>query len=137
MTLDEKRRYDALYDMFDIQGAYLDAGGTFLVVLAGDRVVGTGALRRIDETTCEIRRLWLLRDYRSKGWGRKLSQQLVDFATARGYHTIRLLVEMPHQQKPAVALYRSLGFDPVTWLNDPPGAMIMEKQLQPLFQADR
>ena len=41
----------------------------FLVVLDEDRLVGTGAVRQIDDTICELKRMWLLTEYHGQGIG--------------------------------------------------------------------
>jgi hypothetical protein len=45
-------------DMDQIGDHYTAPAGTLLVLLDDDRVVGTGAIRRIDEFTCELKRMW-------------------------------------------------------------------------------
>ena len=54
-TLEESIRHflaaGKLKDMDDLQANYFKAGGTFLVALNGEQVVGSGALRRLDEET--------------------------------------------------------------------------------------
>src|SRR5277367_1730894 len=63
-------------DMDAISSQYAAPSGTFLVLMDGERVVGTGAIRRLDEQTCELRRLWFLPAYRGKGYGTKMSELL-------------------------------------------------------------
>jgi putative acetyltransferase len=58
--------FEDMNDGFAVYGAPF---GTFLVLLDGDDVVGTGAIRRLDDQTCELKRMWLLPPYRGTGLG--------------------------------------------------------------------
>lgn len=101
-----------LSDMDNIQGGYFENGGTFLVTTDGDQIVGTGAIRRFEGDTCELKRLWLLTEYHGKGLGYRMMQELLEFARQRGYRRIRLETH-PTQQKRAVDFYERLGFHEV------------------------
>ena len=70
--------------------------------------VGCGALRRIDATTGEIRRMFVTRGARRDGVARALLARLEADALALGYR--RLVLETGIRQKPAMALYRASGW---------------------------
>ncbi|NWG08601.1 MAG: GNAT family N-acetyltransferase [Chloroflexi bacterium] len=112
-TLDESMAfYDAkgvLEDMDDVQKSYFDDNGTFLVLIDKDRIVGTGAIKKIDAETCELKRLWFLREYRGKGLGHQMMQELLTFARSRGYRRVRLETD-PVAQSQALNFYKRLGF---------------------------
>jgi hypothetical protein len=75
------------------------------------------ALRRLDDETCELKRMWLLPPI--AGWlGRKMAQQLLDIAVRRGYKRTRLDTS-PRQQQ-ALRLYTKIGFQPIERYNDGP-----------------
>jgi putative acetyltransferase len=116
-----------LADMDNLQQHYAAPHGAFLVLLDDERVVGTAALRRLDDETCELKRMWLLPPYRGLGWGRKMAQQLLDIAVRRGYKRTRLDTS-PRQQQ-ALRLYTKIGFQPIERYNDGPCEIFMEKQL--------
>jgi len=98
-----------LHDMEDIQKHYFDNGGTFLVLLDEGKIVGTGALNRLEDGVGEIKRLWLLADYQGKGWGYRLMQQLLEEARRQGYKKLRLETSPEYQQR-AYMFYKKLGF---------------------------
>ncbi len=98
-----------LDDMDDIQQTYLGNDGTFLVMTDEDRIIGTGAIRKFDDTSCELKRVWLLFDYHGKGLGYKMIQELLAFARGKGYQRIRLETDRDNQHR-AYELYRRLGF---------------------------
>jgi GNAT superfamily N-acetyltransferase len=70
--------------------------------------VGCGALRRVDATTGEVRRMFVTREARREGIGRALLARLEADALALGYR--RLVLETGTRQKPAMALYRASGW---------------------------
>ena len=70
--------------------------------------VGCGALRRIDATTVEVRRMFVTREARREGVARALLARLEADALALGYRS--LVLETSAKQKPAMALYRASGW---------------------------
>jgi GNAT superfamily N-acetyltransferase len=101
----------ALQDLDEAHPTYFENGGVVLVVLADGSVVGTGAVLRIDDELCELKRMFLLREYRGQGLGRKLGEELLRFARAQGYRRMRL--GSNKELTASHALYRKLGFKPI------------------------
>jgi putative acetyltransferase len=97
-----------LRDVDTFQQTYMDHKGTFLVVLDDGNVVGTGAVKYLDQTTAELKRLWLLEEYHGQGIGYQVTAQLLDFARSQGYLRIRL--QTGSNQHRAIAFYKKLGF---------------------------
>jgi putative acetyltransferase len=114
-------------DMDEVASQYAAPSGTFLVLMDGQRVVGTGAIRRLDEQTCELKRMWFLPAYRGKGHGGRMAELLFEFARGAGYKRMRL--DTIPQLEAANKLYRRLGFYPIERYNDGPGTVFMEKEL--------
>jgi putative acetyltransferase len=98
-----------LEDMDDIQKAYFENKGTFLVMVNRDQIIGTGAIRRMDNEICELKHLWFLKEYRGRGLGYRMTQELLSFARDKGYQRVRLATD-PVYQKPALDFYKRLGF---------------------------
>lgn len=92
--------------------------GRLYVALADDRVVGCIALRRFDETRCELKRLYVVPELRGCGIARALTRQLIADAREIGYRQI-LLDTLPFLRE-AIALYESEGFYQVERYNDSP-----------------
>ncbi len=117
-----------LHDMDDVQQTYFDDDGIFLVMTDDEQIIGTGAIRKIDDRTCELKRLWLLFPYHGKGLGYRLLQQLLSFARDRGYQRIRLETDRNDQSR-AYQLYKRLGFYEIPRYSDNVNDAAMEMVL--------
>ncbi|WKZ42275.1 MAG: GNAT family N-acetyltransferase [Anaerolineales bacterium] len=103
--------------------------GIFLVVLDDDRLVGTGALKRMDPSTAELKRLWLLEEYQGRGIGYQVVMRLFTFAREKGYSSIRL--QTGSEQTRAITFYKKLGFHEIECYNDKTDEISMEILLSP------
>lgn len=122
------RRYDAMADLDDVRSHYFD-NGTFLVAIADGRVVGSGAIRRLNDDICELKRMWFLKDYRGQGLATKMTQILLDFARKTTYKKIRLDITDAQKQAQALKLYKRLGFYFIERYNEGSCTVFMEKML--------
>ena len=117
-----------LHDMDDFQHSYLDNDGIFLVITADDQIIGTGAIRKLDDSICELKRVWLLFEYHAQGLGYRLIQELLSFARAKGYRRIRLETDRDDQSR-AYNLYKRLGFYEIPRYSDNEDDAAMEMRL--------
>lgn len=95
-------------DLNDIESFYLVGSGEFLVGLIGDQLVAMGALRKIDEEVCEIKRMRVHPEFQRRGFGQQILDSLEARAREVGYSILRL--DTTAQQTPAQALYRKNGY---------------------------
>lgn len=126
---DDLKRYDSMSDIDNVQSHYFDSNGTFLVLFDENRVVGTGAIRKLDDETCELKRMWFLKEYRGKGNGLQMAQMLFDFAKQAGYKKVRLDLANEERQSQALKFYKKLGFYPIERYNNSPCDVFMEMSL--------
>ena len=85
-----------------------DPRAGFVVARRGGQPVGCGALRRIDETTVEIKRMYVAPATRRHGIARRLLAELERVAAGHGYQ--RIILETGTRQPEALALYESSGY---------------------------
>jgi putative acetyltransferase len=97
-----------LHDVDNFQREYVENRGLFLVVMDDEKLVGTGAIKRLEENIAELKRLWLLEEYHGQRIGYQVVLQLLDFARAHGYEKVRL--QTSQKQERAVRFYTRLGF---------------------------
>ena len=79
------------------------------LALDDDRIVGSVQLKRLDETTAEVKRLYVKPTERGAGIGRTLVEVVLAEATSGGFETLRLGVAPYHER--AQSLYLDLGFE--------------------------
>jgi putative acetyltransferase len=117
VTLDSFREVflgyeDDLTDVAAFETIYRAPDGLFLVVLDGEQLIGTGAVRRLDNETAEIKRMWLNPAYHGQGIGYRVLRQLLAFAREQGYREAYLTTSS--LQTRAIAFYERVGFQRVT-----------------------
>ncbi len=114
-------------DMEDVEANYFQNGGVFFAVLDDDRLIGSGALRKLDEKTAELKRMWLLESHHGRGIGYQVIQRLFEFARSMGYTHIRL--QTGSEQARACAFYKRVGFYEIPSYNETSGEVYMEIEL--------
>jgi putative acetyltransferase len=97
-----------LEDVDNYQQVYMENNGLFLVVLDDEKVIGTGAIKKLEENVAELKRLWLLEEYHGQKIGYQVVKRLLDFARAHGYKKVRL--QTGEKQQRAIRFYTRLGF---------------------------
>jgi GNAT superfamily N-acetyltransferase len=82
--------------------------GAFLIAYLADHPIACGAIRRIDPTTGEIKRMYVREAHRNQGVARAVLAALESEARALGF--TRLVLETGPRQPAAVALYTRAGY---------------------------
>lgn len=82
--------------------------GRFLVATVGGCGRGCGGLRRRDDGTAELKRMWVAPDARRLGVGWALLQELERTAVELGFD--RVVLETGARQPEALALYERAGY---------------------------
>ena len=112
----ELQDYDE--ELRHLEGKYGPPRGRLILATEDGVPAGCIALREIDESRCELKRLYVRPAFRGRGLGRTLSEMDVAAARELGYREM-LLDTLPFLQA-AQALYRSLGFREIERYNDSP-----------------
>ncbi len=82
--------------------------GAFLLGYENGRAVACGGLRRLEDRVCEIKRMYVVPDARSRGVGRALLEALEAAAAHAGYERVRL--DAGPLQHDSRALFASAGY---------------------------
>jgi len=96
-------------DLLDVQRHYIERGGWFSVLLDDGRVVGTVAAVPKEERVCELKRLYLLPEYRGRGLGRSLLEHVMERARQEGYREAVAWSDV--RLETAHSVYDRLGFE--------------------------
>jgi GNAT superfamily N-acetyltransferase len=83
-------------------------------------VVGCGALHWFDDTTAEVKRMWIDSKVRGIGLGRRTLGYLEDEARRAG--CTRIVLDTNEALVEAIAMYRALGYRDVEPYNENPDA---------------
>jgi len=93
----------------NLKAHHLEGGrGAFLVARHGGRAVGCGAIRVLNSTTAEAKRMYVEPDRRGTGVGRAVLAGLEAAAMQLGVR--RLVLETGIYQDAALSFYRRAGF---------------------------
>jgi putative acetyltransferase len=96
-------------DLDDIERSYANNNGMFDVIINPDgNIIATTGIFRINETTCELRKMYLMKEYRGIGLGRYLLDHSIDAAKKLGYK--KIILETASVLKEAIGLYEKYGF---------------------------
>jgi GNAT superfamily N-acetyltransferase len=95
-------------------------GGAFLVGYHDGRPACCGGVKRLDERTCEIKKMYVVPTLRGQGVARRLLHALEDKARSIGYELARL--DTGPKQVSAHGLYASDGYAEVEDFNGNPVA---------------
>ena len=95
-------------DLHDIEGHYLSPGGSFLVGLVDGKIVAMGALKRMDGTAGEIKRMRVAPHYQGRGYGQAVLLALEYLAQKMGLSKLEL--ETTDVQPAAQQLYKQNGY---------------------------
>jgi len=99
---------DILYEFMNSVHVFQTSNGRLYLAMFGDEYVGIGCLKQLDNGIGEIKRMFVKAEYRGKGVGSAILDQLIADAGLIGYSKIRL--DSPKISVDAHGLYQSRGF---------------------------
>lgn len=117
---------------FSLSDAQLVPGdGAFLIAYLDDAAVGCGAVRRLDDNTAEIKRMYVNPSVRGRGIGRALVEALEREARVVGVTMI--VLETGTRLASAIMLYQAMGYAPIPlfgeYLSSPNTSLCFGKSL--------
>jgi ribosomal protein S18 acetylase RimI-like enzyme len=95
-------------ELATLPGPYRPPRGQLLLATVDGAAAGCVALREIDGTACEMKRMFVYPQFHGCGVGLALAREVIAHARALGYRQMRLDTSVRQDQ--AIGLYRRLGF---------------------------
>lgn len=95
-------------ELASLPGKFAPPEGRLIMAVTSEQPMGCAALRRIDGQVCELKRMFVLPQFRGQGVGKALARKLIQDARTMGYECMRL--DTGNFWTAAIQLYESLGF---------------------------
>ncbi len=108
-------------ELAGLPGRYGPPSGALVLARLGGEPVGCVAFYALDDTTVEIKRMFVLPRARGHGVGGRMLDLLLPLARQAGYR--RALLSSHHSMHAAHAIYRRAGFSDVPASADFPGVV--------------
>jgi ribosomal protein S18 acetylase RimI-like enzyme len=111
---DDLHLIDGYFDAGEFEAELAGLPGKYaplLLARCDGEPAGCVALRRLDDETCEMKRMYVDSRFRGRGVGRALTERVLAEARSRGYARMRLDTSV--RQKEAIGLYERFGFAPI------------------------
>ena len=134
-----RRELAAMYEGLELDGAAMPKAGpaelgpphgAFIVGWAKDRPVCCGGVKRLPDGACEIKRMFVVPEWRGRGVARRLLHALEERAKVLGYTILRL--DTGPRQAGAQGLYETEGYRAIANFNGNPVASFFgEKRVAP------
>lgn len=117
------------HELANLPGAYAAPTGCLLLAFLEGDVAGCIAIRKLNKTECEMKRLYVRPAFRGQHIGAALAIRAIEEARRLDYKTM-FLDTLPIMEN-AIALYRGLGFKKTdTYMSCPtPGGLCMKRDL--------
>ena len=95
-------------DLVDIKNAYLKSGGAFRVLVDNEKIIGFYGVRRLDSSTCELKKIYLNDEYHARGLGGLMLKD--SFSTALSLSYTHMVLETHSKFESAFHMYKKYGF---------------------------
>lgn len=116
-------------EMLELDKMYSWPHGGIILCREENEFTGCLGIRKIDNETAEMKRMWIRTGHHGKGLGSKLLEQAIELAKQCGYKKIKL--DTLNYMTPAIHLYKKHGFVEVNayYHNPNKTALFFEKLL--------
>jgi putative acetyltransferase len=99
-------------DLDDVEASYAARGGLFELLESGGALLGTVGLYPLGNGKVELRKMYLVKEARGLGLGKKLLTRTIENARRLGFSV--LVLETASVLVEAIALYSRMGFTAVS-----------------------
>jgi ribosomal protein S18 acetylase RimI-like enzyme len=87
---------------------YKSPDGEFIIAKENEKVIGCVAIKKLDDKTCEMKRLFVKDEYKMKGVGKKLVEKIIEESRIKKYERMRL--DTLNTMEAALNIYYKNGF---------------------------
>ncbi len=112
----EIQNYDE--ELRHLENKYGEPYGRLYLAYCDGELAGSIALRKLDDKTCEMKRLYVYPEFRGRGIARRLVEKIIADSREIGY-SVMLLDTLPFLEN-AIRLYKSMGFYEIPCYNNSP-----------------
>ena len=95
-------------ELQELKTMYADPGGGIILCKKGNDYVACAGIRKINNKTAELKRMFVQPTYQGQGIGKILLEKAIEFARSANYYCIRL--DTLNHMLPAINLYKQYGF---------------------------
>ena len=108
---------------------YSVPNGCFMIVHINKNPVGCVGIKRLNQTSCEMKRMFIRPSYRNLGYGKLLVKGAIEMALQMGFN--EMLLDTNKKMTAALKLYLNLGFEPTQAYceNENPNVVFLKKML--------
>jgi putative acetyltransferase len=99
-------------DLTDLNKYYFNNNGWFFVLEVEGKIVASSAFAKMSERQCELRKMYLLKEFQGNGFGKLLLEESIRKAIELGYK--EMVLESNKMLQTANAMYRKYGFEEFT-----------------------
>ncbi|GAA0823797.1 GNAT family N-acetyltransferase [Clostridium tertium] len=96
-------------DITDISKYYIQNNGDFEVIECNGAIIGTYGIYKINDETCELRKMYLKKDFQGMGLGNIMIENSFKIAKLLNYKKITLQTNSVLYK--AIKLYKKYGFE--------------------------
>jgi putative acetyltransferase len=95
-------------DISDLENYYFNRNGWFAVIENDKEIIGSYGIFMIDKKSCELRKMYLLKDFQGQGLGKLLMDNAIKKAKELGYSI--MVLETNKLLNKAISMYEKYGF---------------------------
>lgn len=95
-------------ELNNIESQYSKPFGGLILLSLKNKNIGCVGIRKFDYSICELKRMYIIKHYRNKGYGRLILNAAIQFAITLHYKKVRL--DTLTNMGAAIKLYEELGF---------------------------
>lgn len=116
-------------ELAQLPGKYAAPTGRILLAWEGEQAVACVAMRKVDDISCEMKRLYVRPELRKRQLGRRMVDRILAEAKQAGYR--RICLDTMPSMNAAIGLYTDLGFQQIEpyVFNPVEGALFLGREL--------